>query len=146
MSTTTQHDRLTASPNGVAHTAIRTAVATGIAVASNTLVWAFGRIGEPIRVIIGSDSEPAALTWWSVALTTIVATVLGGVALAVTRRLGRSERVWQFAVMVLAVVSAVPLWWLDIDVASKSLLTVMHLLTGACSLVAHQRRPAIATP
>jgi hypothetical protein len=116
--------------------AIRTLTATAVAVGVNTLVWAFGRIGEPIRVIIGRNAEPEALAWFHVAITTVLAVVLGGLALAVMRRRNR-VRAWVMTALAIAVGSAAPLWRLDIDTKSKVLLTVMHLCTGMCCVAAH---------
>lgn len=36
-----------------------------------------------------------------------------------------------------AVLSAVPLWRLDVDTSSKTALTVMHLLTGVAAIAGH---------
>jgi Family of unknown function (DUF6069) len=140
MSTKTVYSPSTVTSRTNTNTATRTLTATGAAVAGNTLIWAAGRIGEPIRVVIGSDAAPEPLAWAHVAITTIVATVVGGAVLALVRRYGRSDRVWAAGAIGLAVVSAVPLWRLDIDATSKSLLTLMHLLTGVCCVTAHLAR------
>jgi Family of unknown function (DUF6069) len=118
----------------------RALVAAGAAVTGNTLVWALGRIGEPIRVVIGTEGESEPLAWSHVAITTVIATVLGGVVLAAMRRRGMRDRLWATAALTVAVVSAVPLWRLDINANSKTLLTVMHLFTGLCCVIAHLAR------
>jgi Family of unknown function (DUF6069) len=140
MTTTTFSPATTTLEADSASGTTRTLIAAGVAVAGNTLVWALGRIGEPIRVIVGTEGKSEPLAWSHVAITTIVATVLGGVVLAVMRRRGISDRVWATAALVIAVASAVPLWRLDIDANSKTVLTAMHLFTGVCCVTAHAGR------
>jgi hypothetical protein len=123
------------SSSGVAGTAWATVAAT----AGNTIVWAVGRIGKPIEVIIGADAAPEPLAWSHVAITTIVATVLGGIVFVVMRR-RHAERLWAIGAVTLAVVSAMPLWRLDIDASSKTLLSLMHLLTGLCCVAVQLAR------
>jgi LytS/YehU family sensor histidine kinase len=136
--TTTFRSATTTSHTDTSVGLTRTLTATGVVLGANTLVWVVGRIGEPIRVVIGSDAAPEPLAWAHVAITTIAATVLGGVVLAVMQRRGRGlERVWAAGAVAIAVVSAVPLWRLEIDTTSKTLLTLMHLLTGVCCVAVH---------
>lgn len=145
MSTTALNHATATTPANAPSVTARTFVAAAFAVAGNTLVWALGRVGEPIRVVIGSDGEPEPLAWSHVAVTTIVSIALGGLALAAVRRRGRSDRTWAIAALAIAVVSAAPLWRLDVDATSKALLTAMHLLTGACCISAqllHRRNSA----
>jgi hypothetical protein len=141
MSTTTTFQSAPATNRSNTNaTLTRTLSATGIGLGVNTVVWAFGRIGEPIHVVIGRNAVPEPLAWSHVAVTTIAAIVLGGVVRAVMQRgsrKGKHERLWATTAMIIAVVSAMPLWRLDIDTASKILLTVMHLLTGVCCVATH---------
>jgi Family of unknown function (DUF6069) len=139
MSTTTTFRPATATNRTITSAgSIRTLTATGVAVGVNTIVWAFGRIGEPIQVVIDRDGVPEPLPWAHVAITTVVASVLGGVVLAMMQRRDRNrDRLWAATAMTIAVLSAVPLWRLGIDTTSKTLLTSMHLLTGVCCVAVH---------
>lgn len=115
-------------------------VGASTALAGNAAVFAFGSIGEPIRVVIGADATPTALSLFEIAATTVLAVAVGTVALWVTRRCRLRDRTWAIGATVVAVASAVPLWRLEIDATSQLMLTVMHLLTGACCIAAHTRR------
>ncbi len=113
-------------------------VSCALALLVTGVVWALGRIGAPIRVITGWSPEGAALTLTEVWLTALLAIVLGSWLLHLwQRRTDRAWRRWLVTVAMVAVVSAVPLWRLDVDTGSKMALTVMHLLTGVCAVAGH---------
>jgi hypothetical protein len=74
-----------------------------------------------------------------------VSIAIAGVALLLwDRRSSRALELWTIAVMGLAVLSALPLWGLDVDTGSKLALTLMHLATGACAVLG-QRLQATRT-
>lgn len=144
MNATTPIDTATDTTPGIAHPHPSllhgAAVGTGTALAGNAVLFALGAIGEPIHVIIGADAAPTAVTLFEVAATTVIAIVVGTLALWVTRWRRLGDRTWAIGAAVVAVASAVPLWGLEIDTSSQLFLTSMHLLTGACCIAANLRR------
>lgn len=118
--------------------------ATGIlaAWAATMVIFLIADLGAPVRVITGWAPDGADLTIAEVLLTAAATIGLAGMALWWwERRSPDALRRWTIAVAVLAALSAVPLWRLDIDTGSKAALTLMHLATGACAVLGQHLRP-----
>ena len=102
-------------------------------------------IGAPVRVVTGWAPDGADLTVIEIVLTAAVAiAVAGGALMLWDRRSARALEHWTVAVMVLAALSALPLWGLDVETGSKVALTVMHLATGGCAVLGQRSRAARA--
>lgn len=130
----TPHSPTTPSLRGLSTGALAATVA---ALAGNLAVFAVGSSGTPIRVVTGYSPDGADLTIPEIVATTVIA-IAAGAALrwALTRTRFDGFRIWAGVAAAVAVISAVPLWRLDIDSASKVSLTVMHLWTGAACVAA----------
>jgi len=110
-----------------------------LALAADSIVYVIGNVGAPIRVVTGwSSSTGKDVTFGEVVGTCAVSVVLGALLLSwMMRRRADGMRRWINLAAVVAIVSAVPLYRLDIDTGSKIALSSMHLLTGAAAIVAH---------
>ena len=120
-------------------TTIDTARSVMLAVAVNLAIYLVGNRGSPVRVVTGWAPDGADLTIIELVVTTVVAVAIAGALLARMQR-GRDwfDR-WAVMVAGVAVLSALPLWRLDVDTGSKLTLTTMHLATGASALLSHGR-------
>lgn len=106
-------------------------------------ILAFATTDAPVRVVTGWAPDGADLTVAETLLTSGSAVILAGAGLwSWQRRDPEAIRRWSLVVMSLAVLSAVPLWRLDVDTASKIALSMMHLATGACAVIG-QRMPSM---
>lgn len=115
-----------------------TFVGAALALVATAIIFAIGMAGAPIRVVTGWSPDGADLTIAEVLVTAAVAVVLGGLLLAWWQR--RDHRAWPRWIVVasaVAVLSALPLWGLDVDTGSKLSLTLMHLATGAAAIAGH---------
>ncbi|HEX6421537.1 MAG TPA: DUF6069 family protein [Acidimicrobiales bacterium] len=122
-------------------------VGAGLALVANLAVFAAGNLGAPIRVVTGSAPDGTDLALGEVVGTTLVTVAAGAALLAVLARRADRFRLWTAVAVAVAVLSAVPLWRLDVDAGSKVALTTMHLLTGAAAVagqVAARRRAGTA--
>jgi Family of unknown function (DUF6069) len=109
------------------------AIGVGIGWILTTIVYA---TASPIRVKTGWQVSGAKMTVIEYLLTVAISVSLGALVLiGMTKRSANGFRPWQVVAAVFAVVSALPLWQLDIPTSSKSALTIMHLLTGAAAIV-----------
>jgi uncharacterized membrane protein len=106
----------------------------GIALVANLVIFAVGDRGTPTRVVTGWSPDGADLTIFEVVSTTLVAVALGAVVLWRLDRRPNGFAAWTWVAMIVAVASALPLWRLDVDTASKATLTAMHLTTGAAAI------------
>ena len=122
---------------------IVTGAAIGIALGwtIDTIVYA---IGTPIRVRTGWQTSGAKLGVVEYLATISIAILLGAGLLALLRRSANSAQRWELVAAAVAVISAVPLWRLDIPVSSKTWLTAMHGLTGAAAIGGHRIARRIA--
>ena len=123
-----------------------TLIGTGLALLGAFAVYGFGRLTTPFRVVSGWSPEGAEVSAVEIAVTVVVAMAAGGLLLAALAR-WRAEplRPWIGTVAAVAVLSAVPLWHLDLDTRSKVALSLMHLLTGVAAVagqVLARRYPA----
>ena len=108
---------------------------TAIAWVATTVAYAVGNAGGTVRVVTGWSPDDADLTYFEVVATVAVSIALGAVLLwAMQRRAANAFGPWVLVAAGVAVLSAVPLWRLDVDTRSKLALTTMHLLTGACAV------------
>jgi hypothetical protein len=148
----------TATPTRL-QTRARSATGRGVvlglafALAADSIVYAIGNAGAPIRVVTGwSSSTGKDISFGEVVGTCLVSIVLGGLLLSwMLRRRADGLRRWIVVAAAVAIVSAIPLYRLDIDTGSKIALSSMHLLTGAAAIVAQliTRRgsgPAVSAP
>jgi hypothetical protein len=95
--------------------------------------------GSPIRVRTGWQTSGSKMTVVEYVLTVAISVAVGQVVLAgMLKRSRNAFRRWAILAGAVAVVSALPLWRLDIPASSKTWLTIMHLCTGAAA-VAGQR-------
>jgi hypothetical protein len=119
-------------------TAQGAAIGVGLALAVDSVVYLVGNMGAPVQVITGwSSATGKDLSYGEVVGTVLAAVVLGALLLAwMLRRRGNGLRRWIVAAAAVAVVSAIPLFRLDIDTGSKLSLASMHLLTGAAAIAA----------
>jgi hypothetical protein len=116
-----------------------TALGAGGSALVGLVLLAVGALGAPVQVVTGAAPDGADLTAVEVVLTAGIAVALGGVLLwALDRFLGNALRTWSWVVVAVAVVSAIPLWGLDVSLESKLVLTVMHLATGAITIWAQR--------
>jgi Family of unknown function (DUF6069) len=114
------------------------ALGVALASAASLLVYGMGKAAGGIRVIEGSSPVPTDLSATAVIVTCAVTVVLGTALLGLLeRRWPRAWRVWVPTAAVVAVLSALPLWGLEIDTASKVCLTAMHLATGLAAIAGH---------
>jgi hypothetical protein len=109
------------------------ALGTAISLAATGVVYA---LASPIRVRTGWQRAGSRLSLVEVVVTVVIAVVLGALALwAASDRIARPVRAWTMAAAVVAVVSAMPLWRLEVPTGSKVALTTMHLLTGGAAVL-----------
>ncbi len=148
MSTLSTTPELFADPPAAKRTTVARGVALGavLGLAANTLAFAIGKLLGPVRVVTGSHPEGADLTYVSVALATVAGITAGGALLwAFVRRGADRYKLWTGVAAAVAMLSSIPLWRLDIDAASKVMLTTMHLLAGASAIagqhLARRRSP-----
>src|SRR5512132_3240398 len=121
----------TARTRAASRVAAGAAVGLGLALVADAL----GNLGSPVRVVTGWAPDGADLSYGELVSTAAMAIALGAVALWVLDRRGaRGFRVWAIMAAVVAVLSAVPLFHLDVDLGSKLPLASMHLLTGAAAI------------
>lgn len=110
--------------------------------AATVAILAVANIGSPVRVVTGWSPDGAELTVIEVLITSAVSIAIAGLALSLwDRRSASALHQWSIAVAVLAALSSVPLWRLDVDAASKATLTLMHLTTGTCAVLGQHLRP-----
>jgi len=138
-------------PTGPARPALRRGTALGLApaVAATTTVFTVGNLGAPVRVVTGQAPDGADLGLGEVVVTTVVAVLAGaGLLWLLDRYRADGFRLWVPAASAVAVLSAIPLWRLDIDAGSKLTLTAMHLATGCAAIAGHAlvRRTRAASP
>jgi hypothetical protein len=114
--------------------------ALGVALAwlATMVVYAIGNAGSPIRVVTGWAPDGANVTVAEVLITSAVSVSGGALLLRTMERRGAGIRVWTAIALGVAIVSAVPLWRLDVDTGSKMALTAMHALTGASAIIGHR--------
>jgi len=125
----------TARTRAATRVAVGAAVGLGLALVADTVAYALGNLGSPVRVVTGWAPDGADLSYGELVSTAAVAIALGAVALWVLDRRGaQGFRVWAIMAAVVAVLSAVPLFHLDVDLGSKLTLASMHLLTGAAAI------------
>jgi hypothetical protein len=138
MSTTAIAEHAISTPR----TSVRTlraaqGAALGVVVASiaTTIVYAIGNVGANIQVVTGWASDGTDLRYVEVVATVAVSVVLGaGLLWLMERRTAKALRIWAVVAAAVAVLSAVPLWRLEVDTGSKAALTLMHLATGASAV------------
>ncbi len=108
-----------------------------LAVAATMAIYTVGNLGSPIRVVTGWAPEGTDLTVLEVVATSAAAVTAGaGLLWLLERRRAGHWRLWVTLVGTIAVVSAVPLWRLEVDTGSKVSLTSMHLVTGLAAVAA----------
>ena len=132
----------TPAPTGVL--ARGTALAVGSGLVVNALLFAAGAAGAPTRVVTGAAPDGADLTFAAVAVSTVLASLVGSLALwLVEKARPGSFRAWALLAATVAAVSIPPVLRLDIDAASALTLAAMHLAVGATTIAAHawSRRP-----
>ena len=111
------------------------AIGAGIALLANLVVYMFGNVGAPIRVVTGWQPDGADLTLVEVVLASIVWVMIGAAALwLMERRLTHAFRRWIVLAGATTIVSLVPLLGLDVDAGSKVALCAMHIVTGASTI------------
>jgi hypothetical protein len=122
--------------------------ALGVALAwlSTMVVYAVGNAGSPIRVVTGWAPDGANVTVAEVLITSAVSVSGGALLLRTMERRGAGIRVWTAIALGVAIVSAVPLWRLDVDTGSRMALTAMHALTGASAIIGHRIARLMAKP
>jgi Family of unknown function (DUF6069) len=135
---TTQADTL--GRPGVEGRRLLSGAASGVALAglSTMVVYAVGNAGSPIRVVTGWEPDGANVTVAEVLITSAVSVSGGALLLRTMERRGAGIRVWTAIALGVAIVSAVPLWRLDVDTGSRMALTAMHALTGASAIIGHR--------
>ena len=112
------------------------AIGSALALVANLVVFVIGNAGAPLQVVASGDTEASDLPVGAVIGASIVPLLVGAVGLWLAYRfLAKSFAVWSAVVAVLAVVSIVGPFGLDIDTGSKVALTVMHIATGAAAIV-----------
>ena len=110
--------------------------------AATVAILTVANIGSPVRVVTGWSPDGADLTVIEVLITSAVSIAIAGLALLLwDRRSASALHQWSIAVAVLAALSTVPLWRLDVDTASKATLTLMHLTTGTCAVLGQHLQP-----
>lgn len=124
----------------------RGALAGGaLATAACSVVYAIGRIGEPIRVVTGWAPDGADLTLVEMVLTIATSVAAGGLVLWLMDRRSApgAWRRWVGLTAAVALLSTVPLWQLEVGAGSKLGLSAMHVLTGASAIAGQHlaRRP-----
>jgi hypothetical protein len=127
----------------VTSTATRTlakggALALGLAVVANVVVYLAGDAGSPIEVVTGAEPNGAHLLLGSVVMATVIASAVGTLTLWAFDRFRRNGfREWAVLALLVAVVSIPPVFRLDIDPGSKLSLSMMHLVVGAAAVAGH---------
>lgn len=116
---------------------------TAAALAATSCLYALGNVGSNVQVVTGWAPDGADLRYAEVLSTVAVAVLAGAGLLAVLERRSASAlRTWSAIAVSVAVLSALPLWRLEVDAGSKLWLTAMHLATGACAIAAQRRSHA----
>ena len=93
---------------------------TAMAWVATTVVYVVGNTGGTVRVVTGWSPEGADLTYVEVVTTVAVSIALGAALLgAMQRRYVNAFALWTLVAVSVAVLSAVPLWRLDVDYRSK---------------------------
>jgi hypothetical protein len=117
-----------------------TALAAGLALAANAVVFLAGDRGAPVRIVTGAEPGGADLTFGDVAVASVALLIVGTLALALAERVrrdGSGFRLWAIVAVAFAVLSIVPVLRLDIDAGSKVVLGLMHLVVGAAAVAGH---------
>lgn len=124
-------------PTAVRAHRVARGAALGVVVAwiATTIVYVIGNAGANVRVVTGWAPNGIDLRYIDVLVTVAASVGLGAMLLWVTeRRSTHAFRAWAIVAIGVAVLSAVPLWQLDVDTGSKTALTLMHLATGVAAV------------
>jgi hypothetical protein len=113
-------------------------------VVANTVVFLIGNAGDPTQVVAMGETAPSDLPLAVVIIASVIPVIVGGVGLWVLQKvIARGFQLWAILVTVLTVASIAGPIALEVDTASKVVLSVMHVVVGGAAVAGQlvARRP-----
>jgi hypothetical protein len=121
-----------------------TVIALVASVVANVLVFLIGDAGDATQVVAMGDTTPSDLPLAVVIVASVIPVIVGGVGLWVLQKVtARGFQLWAILVTVLTVASIAGPIALEVDTASKVVLSVMHVVVGGAAVAGQliARRP-----
>ncbi len=105
------------------------------AVVANVVVFLIGSAGDPTQVVAMGETTPSDLPLAVVVIASVMPLIVGGAGLwALQKVTSRGFRLWAILVGVFTVFSIAGPIALEVDTASKVVLSVMHFVVGGAAI------------